>query len=146
MKIKVLAIEQLGDEQMTSKLSMLAKSVASSHVVVYYYTSLCEGRLILHEKGIPALKLSDEITTLTLWRKQLIGLFKPITIGERGGVVVSLHSPHKLTKIHDSSLTYMNRFAQSKEVVFCISVPRNILWVLRMKELDRTSTSTPPTA
>jgi len=102
-------------------LSALTKRIPTSHLVVYYYTSLSEAEAIVQHNGVPALKLNPALTALTMHRSHIIG----------GGVVVSLKPPHHI-KSNDLSLAFMNPLASTKEAVICLVLPRSLLWPLEL--------------
>jgi hypothetical protein len=112
-------------------------------VLVYYYTSLEEAKVLLRSDGIPALKLNPRITSLTLYRPKVSCEGVDFAIGDRGGVVVSTKAPYELTPEEAMSLQFMNPTASSKEAVLCLSLPRALLWSLEIKSDTKVSLDTP---
>lgn len=148
--IKELEIESAVDftsEEFADAISSLQLTVPKTHILAYYYTSLKEAEAIMLDKGIPAIKLHDALTTHTTHRPPLIiteeldenkttpNQEESVLIGDRGGVVLSLKAPHELAA-GDPAFNFMNSHATSREAVFCLSLPRSLLWCVQGKETE----------
>ena len=109
-------------------------SVADSHILVFYYTSLAQARAIVVDERIPAVSMPNIAE----------GTGIHCNGGLRhggGGIVVSLRGP-QVVKKGDPSLSLMGTgsVAESREVVFCLSLPRTALFHLPAHGLNNQST------
>jgi hypothetical protein len=102
-KIKIeFAAEFTRNKFRTTLEYVIERSIPSSHVLCYYYTSLAQAKDCIKLNMIPA-------TTL------------------HGGIIVSLKGPMDIEE-DDPSLQYMGTLAKSKEAVVCLSLPKRCLF------------------